>query len=102
MVELDDGEFMNQFREWNNEFRRRTQECIPFYLDHGRPSMVPYQGMWQELVAWERDRFEEGEPIEVNDLRNKLNEIVDNNPSARATFALNTTHLGREDEYDGR
>lgn len=65
------------------------------YLDEGMIDPNGYMGMWQALVAWERDRFEAGHPIYVGEFRAKLTEIAGDRPDMIAAFAVNTTRLGR-------
>lgn len=79
------------------EFRRRSQtgafKLDADVLDDG------YRGMWQALVAWERDAYERGDPIYPQQLRDVLNGIAGDRPDAMRIFALNTTQRGREEEY---
>lgn len=60
-----------------------------------------YSGMWSalcgKLVEWET-RFGFGNPV-VHEVRTAMNALADARPDAVRVFALNTTHLGRENEY---
>ena len=73
------------------------QHCQhPPTFKHREQQQQPYLGMWQALVAWERDAHDRGDPIYPQQLRAEIVRIVDQQPEPADTFALNTTRYGRE------
>jgi len=74
------------------------EQCahIPTY-HHAEALQAPYRGLFQAIVARIHDMSPDM-PVYKRDLDRWIAEIWEEQPDAKAAFALNTTLLGREQE----